>query len=302
MKKNAAIIVGFRPDVDVLQKLTASLLEQVDTLIVVDNGGALAALSAMGISDQVAYIDMGGNAGVGAALNAGFAKAISKNCEYVATFDQDSCASPTLIRELENAMCHARTKDPKCIAVGPAFHDRREGEINMSPFYRTVANTITPTFKSDDSSGLVETDLLITSGMYIKSSGWKMGLTYDESLFVDFTDTEWCFRARDKGYTTYGCTHIKMGHALSDSPPIKWGKLTFYRYTPLRRYFYFRNTVAILKKSYTPTAWKRRLFLGLLIRFVANIVIDRDRLQSGRMMIKGLYHGTTNKLGPATKI
>lgn len=299
MDKTAAIIVGFKPEIEVLQRLISSLADQVHSLILVDNGAAFAALSGMPEQDRVHYIDMGGNAGLGAALNAGFAHAITQEAEYVVTFDQDSCASPTLISDLRSALQTVLKTDPACVAVGPSFHDRREGQEKPFPFYRTVNGKITSSLTSTHASTVISADLLITSGMCVKAAVWKAGLTYDEALFVDFTDTDWCFRATASGHTLYGCQTVKMGHALSDDTPMKLFGLTFFRYSPVRRYFYFRNTVAILKRSSTPGVWRRRLLIGLLIRFAANLIIDREKLRSLAMMIRGLSDGLRNRLGPS---
>lgn len=92
-------------------------------------------------------------------------------------------------------------------------------------------------FHSDDEHGLVKVDVLITSGMFISTHAWIEGSRYNDGLFVDFTDSEWCFRVRDLGYTLYGCLNVEMGHALSDAPPVKILGFSFLRYSPVRRYF-----------------------------------------------------------------
>lgn len=295
--KKAAIVVGYCPESNTLIDLLISLVDQVDILVFADNGGCeanlLNSISLLGIR----YVDMQGNKGVGAALNRGFAIAVSEGAQYVATFDQDSQASPDLIKSLAAAMTNALVSDEKCIAVAPTFFDRRDGKKTSFPFYQTNKKRITPVFDSTREDGLIAVDVLITSGMFIRADAWSDGLKYDEALFVDFTDSEWCFRALSQGYHLYGCANVKMGHALSDAPPIKLFGLNFYRYSPLRRYFYFRNTVAVSLEKYTPMNWKRRLLLGLVVRFFANLIVDRERFQSLCMMIRGLRHGLTRRLG-----
>ncbi|MCU1719140.1 glycosyltransferase family 2 protein [Pseudomonas sp. 5P_3.1_Bac2] len=298
MGKTAAIVVGYRPDIDILTTLLSSLINQVDVLVLVDNGETYTTFSSFPYKERIEYICMGRNAGLGAALNAGFSRAAVDNVEYVVTFDQDSHASSTLISDLVASMRLALEYDMNCIAISPTFFDIRAGTETFFPFYRTVAGKIIPTFKSDNDTGLIQADVLITSGMCVLMSAWLAGAKYDESLFVDFTDTEWCFRVRKEGHTLYGSTKIKMGHALSDAAPIKICGLTFFRYTSVRRYFYFRNTVAILFKPTTPIVWKRRLLKGLVLRFFANIIIDSDKASSVVMMSRGIWHGFRNRLGP----
>ncbi|WP_158682884.1 MULTISPECIES: glycosyltransferase family 2 protein [Pseudomonas] len=297
--KVAAVVVGYMPEIDVLDRLLISLGSQVDVLIFLDNGASSNVLMAAPVERQsLVYVDMEGNKGLGAALNKGFELAVNAGVDYVVTFDQDSHAEPQLIAKLGTAMAQAKLKDPRCIAVSPAFFDRRDGKKVNFPFYQSVNGVIKPVFHSDDENGLVNVDILITSGMYISTQAWIEGHRYDEGLFVDFTDSEWCFRVRDQGYALYGCLNVEMGHALSDAPPVKLFGLSFLRYSPVRRYFFFRATVAVCRMNHMPTCWKKRLLLALVLRFFANLLIDKNKIQSLKMMLRGALHGWQKKLGP----
>jgi rhamnosyltransferase len=299
MKNVAAVVVSFHPEMPILDSLLASLLDQVELLVLVDNGGGADYLAADAtLRERVCYLPLGENKGLGFALNAGFAEAVQKGMRFMVTFDQDSHAQPDLIERLQQAMDNAKRLDDKAIAVSPAFFDRRDGkEINF-PFYTSVGGSIKPVFESDNAHGLVKADALITSGMFVDVQAWVQGIKYDEGMFVDFTDTEWCFRVRDRGYSLYGCLQVQMGHALSDAPPVKFLGLSFFRYSPVRRYFFFRNTVAVCRMPHTPALWKRRMITALMLRFVVNLMIDTDRKKSLGMMIRGIRHGAKASLGP----
>lgn len=122
MAKVAAVVVGYMPEIDVLDKLLISLGSQVDVLIFLDNGGSSKVLMGVPVERQsLVYVDMEGNKGLGAALNKGFELAVNAGVDYVVTFDQDSHAEPELIAKLGMAMAQAKLKDPRCIAVSPAF-------------------------------------------------------------------------------------------------------------------------------------------------------------------------------------
>ncbi len=299
MAKIAAVVVGYMPEISILDSLLLSLASQVDMLVFLDNGGGSAILAdAPNERRLLVYQDMEGNKGLGAALNVGFGIAVSAGMDYVVTFDQDSHAEPDLIQRLQTAMGRALSLDPSTAAVSPAFFDRRDGEKVNFPFYQSVAGKIKAVYSSDQEHGLVKADALITSGMFVSTQAWKAGIKYDEGMFVDFTDTEWCFRVRDRGYSLYGCLNVEMGHALSDAPPVKILGLSFFRYSPVRRYFFFRNTVAVCRMPHTPRCWKRRMLTALVLRFGVNLLIDTERLKSLRMMIRGISHGKKASLGP----
>ncbi|MEB0029009.1 glycosyltransferase family 2 protein [Pseudomonas sp. MH9.2] len=299
MKGVAAVVVGYNPDIQVLDSLLASLVDQVDLLVLVDNGGASLFLeSSPTIRDRIRYIPLGENKGLGFALNIGFSCAIDEGNDYVVTFDQDSHAQSDLISTLHQAMCKAKLMDGNAIAVSPTFFDRRDGKQIKFPFYSSSSGAIRAIFQSDDEHGLVKADALITSGMLVDTRAWKKGIKYDDGMFVDFTDTEWCFRVRDRGFSLYGCLKVEMGHALSDAPPVKILGLSFFRYSPVRRYFFFRNTVAVCRMKHTPGCWKRRMIMALMLRFAVNLLIDTDRAKSLRMMVRGIRHGLKTSLGP----
>lgn len=299
MESIAAVVVGFNPDIKVLDELLLSLSHQVSLLVLVNNGGAEHFLKDFPEDRaSVKYLSLNGNKGLGTALNAGFELAVEAGMQYMVTFDQDSHAAPTLIADLHAAMGNAKSRDPRCIAVSPTFFDRRDGKKIFFPFYQTVDGVIKPVFESDDDHGLVKADALITSGMFVDTQAWKEGIRYNEGMFVDFTDTEWCFRVRDLGYNLYGCLNVEMGHALSDAPPVKIFGLSFFRYSPVRRYFFFRNTVAVCRMEHTPSVWKRRLSTALMLRFAVNLIIDKNKIQSLKMMMRGICHGLRKSLGP----
>jgi rhamnosyltransferase len=186
---------------------------------------------------------------------------------------------------------------PNCAAVSPVFFDRRDNVKQYFPFYTSEKGFIEPVFPSGNGPEFVNADVLITSGMLVKASVWRDAVKYDESYFVDYTDTEWCFRARSLGYQIVGCLSVEMGHAPSDAPPARVFGLSFFRYSPLRRYYFFRNTTRLIKQNYIEGYWKRRLVIGLMLRFVVNVFIDNQKLKSLRMMSLGVYHGVVNKAG-----
>lgn len=298
MSKVAAVVVGYQPDLTIMNNLLSSLLSQVDLLILADNGGAEKYLEHSNEQrNRIKYLPMGGNLGLGVALNAGFESAVQAGMDYLVTFDQDSHAQPDLISNLLDSMHMARAKDEKCAAVSPVFFDRRDGlEINF-PFYQSTNGVIKPVFESVGTDGLVVVDVLITSGMMIRTDVWQLGAKYDEGMFVDFTDSEWCFRVRSMGYHLYGTVNVAMGHALSDAPPVVFMGLKFFRYSPIRRYFFFRNTVAVCKMEHTPPYWRRRLLTALMLRFFVNMLIDKQKIKSLKMMIRGVKHGNSGSLG-----
>lgn len=298
----AAIVVSFFPESAVIDRLLKSLSSQVGCLILVDNGGggnAAASIRDHGVN--IEYIKFEKNLGLGFALNAGFERAASLGVKYVATFDQDSDPPADLIADLMNVHEKLELRGVNCAAVGPVFFDRREAVKQYFPFYFEKRGLINSAMRGVWLDDIVETDALITSGMLVRTDVWVKGNHYDDGLFVDYTDTEWCFRARAKGYKLFGCIHVEMGHAPSDAPPARILGLSFFRYSPLRRFYYFRNTVKFCLAPYVSWPWRRRLLLGLALRFFVNLAIDKKKLLSLKMMSKGVRDGFRKNSGEFSK-
>lgn len=292
-------MVSYHPEISVLQNLLRAVSQQVGLLILVDNGGGRAAAEALvSESIQIDVIDLGHNLGLGYALNAGFASALDAGAQYVATFDQDSAPPPGLVDGLLS--CHEllAARGERCAAVGPVFFDRRETRKTYFPFYFQQGRRIVAAIKGQWPQAMVETDALITSGMLVRADVWAQGVRYDDGLFIDYTDTEWCFRVRSHGYSLYGAMECEMGHALSDAVPTRVAGLSFFRYSPLRRYYYFRNTALFCKAPCVSWTWTVRLMAGLALRLCVNLVIDKNKWASLRMMLRGIVdalHGRTGK-------
>ncbi len=271
----AAIVVGFFPSRPIVDRLLLSLLKQADHVIFVDNGGGEQILiDEAADRAQIDYINLAGNKGVGCALNTGFKRALEHGCQYVATFDQDSNPPESLLSGLLQIHLDLQQQGINCAAVGPAFFDTRAEQKTSFPFYREINGHVQTVSLTAPPGDAVEVDFLITSGMLIKASVWSEGIHYNDGLFVDYTDSDWCFRARAAGYKLYTSFRQEMGHALSDAPPLRIFGLNFFRYSPLRRYYYFRKSVLFVQQRYVSTALRPRLIIGLFLLFFLSVIRD----------------------------
>lgn len=294
----AALVIGYKPDLAVVDALLLRLMGEAAAVFLIDNGGSQAYLSGSPEEkSRVHYINMGGNQGLGAALNRGMAEARAKGFRYVTTFDQDSAPPCGMVTALLRAMQARQAEDPQCVAVGPVFHDQREAGERSFPVYREQGGRIC-SVPVPPGAGLLEVDMLITSGMLVDSNAWEAGLKYDDGLMVDYTDTDWCFRARAAGKRLFVLAEARMAHSVSDARPVRILGVHFLRYSPIRRYYYFRNTVYFLQKPYVSMAWRFRLLAGMTVRLPVNLLIDEQPLRGLQFALKGVWHGLRGRLGP----
>ncbi len=293
------LIVCFHPDAGLLTALVRTLAEQVPTVLLLNNGGMDDSLRGelLNIKNAVIF-DFPENSGVAAALNEGVRQAVADKADFVVTFDQDSCPEAGHVAALMHTwfeLSSAAGLGQKIGAIGPSFYDARNGHFDF-PFYREAGWKVVKEYAANKTS-LVKADVLITSGMLAPTSMWADDLKFNELLFIDFVDTEWCFRSRQRGYSHYGCFDVKMKHELSEAGPVMWFGLTILKYSPLRRYYYFRNCLYCVSRSYVPNAFKVRLLIGLVLRILTLPMIDEKPYLSIKSVAAGIGDAIRGRYG-----
>ncbi|MGD0502328.1 MAG: glycosyltransferase family 2 protein [Steroidobacteraceae bacterium] len=265
----AAVIVAFRPAAAQITRLIEVLVQDCEMVLVMDNGGGRDAISAeWRNSPTLRIVEMGGNRGIGEALNRGFEAAKSSGARYVVTFDQDSDPPPGLSRDLATAYELLISKGIKVSAVGPKIVDVRRNANR--PDYRYMRRRFGwPTgVVCTPGREYLDVDFLITSGCLISTSVFEVVGQFAQMLFVDCVDMEWCFRASSQGYRAYAICSLTMFVEVGTGAESGVLGLTVLGHSPLRRYYYARNTVLLLKRRYVAFGWKARMLLGLAGRTV----------------------------------
>jgi len=294
-----AVVVCYFPDESLLTELVDKISIQVSSVLLLNNGGMSAELKSRLLNCRnVCIHDFSENKGIATALNFGFLWAVNTQIEFVITFDQDSVPPLNLVDILmTNWKSLAEVEGQKVGAIGPSFFDDRNGFIQY-PFHRMKGSGLRVT-KLYPKSGcdVAPVDLLITSGMLVPVSMWQSGLKFKEDLFIDYVDTEWCFRSRAEGYQHFGCFSVSMRHQVSDSGGIDLLGLKLLSYSAIRRYYYYRNTVFFLMWPYVPLGNKVRLAVGLFIRFPFILLLDKKPILSVRYALRGFLDGLRGRGG-----
>lgn len=293
------IIICFHPETALLAQLVSKLSPQVTTLLILNNGGMSPALiNEISVCKNLVIHDFGENYGIAAALNKGFSSAVSDGANFVVTFDQDSCPEMNhvacLVTHWFDLMLQTNGLR-KTGAIGPSFYDARRDYFEY-PFYRANGLKVIKNYASDGHS-VVQADALITSGMLVPTEIWRDACRFDENLFIDFVDTEWCFRAGSLGYVHYGCFDVKMKHELSEASPVNFFGLMLLKYSPIRRYYHFRNCLYLVSHDYVPTAFRIRLVGGLLLRFFTLFFVDEKPFSSMKSIFAGVFDFMRGKYG-----
>jgi rhamnosyltransferase len=290
----AAIIVTYHPNAETLGRLISVLVADQILTIVLDNGGGRAALQQSPAAQKLMFFDMGGNQGVGAAINAGVAEARKCGATHVITFDQDSRPSAGMVKNLIAEFDRQASLGVKIGAVGPLFIDERQNPPLVHPFMRLGVFGSGHHYCASEND-LIPVDTLITSGCLTSLDVLGEVGPMNQDYFVDYTDIEWCFRAKSLGFVLFGVCRAQMIHELGQGVSRSIFGLNLFEYSPTRRYYYARNTVCVARLRYVPLRWKVRLIAGLLLRCLTIPWAprpDRNTLRmESRMLFRGIVDG-----------
>jgi rhamnosyltransferase len=285
-------VVTFNPDPPGLKELLARLAGQVASVLVVDNASAQRPDMHAGAS----LIALGLNVGIGAAQNVGIRTAAERGAGFVLLLDQDSLPAADMVAQLLRAHDRAALHGPPIAAVGARVVDpdgRHDGFVRFRHGrYETVP------LPSEDVG--IDCDMLIASGTLIPMAAIDAVGGMAEELFIDKVDTEWCLRARSRGWRLLGAPQALLHHRLGEHAVRiwfgRWRELRLHQ--PFRYYYMVRNGLLLRQSPHRTPAWcraDRRQLLSLVLYFG---LLKPRGFEPLRMMLRGFVDGMRRVSGP----
>jgi rhamnosyltransferase len=264
----------------------------------INNGGDLSGeqLSDRADGENLILISPGYNSGVAAALNFGVLKAIEDGAEYIATFDQDSIVPAGMLNRLIEVANELRLNGFSFSSVSPRYFDVNSGKF--MPFYRRGRFGMLEKIADKKISDVFSILTTITSGTIYPISIFKDVGLFEEGLFIDHVDHEWCFRAGSLGYSAYCCWDQVLFHKIGEMAPknaLLGRALKVHR--PIRNYYYCRNSVEMISRSYIPIEWRAGIFLDLILKMICACIIWGDKRERLTYIMMGLLHGVRGRFG-----
>lgn len=276
MCKVAAIIVSYNPDSNLFDSINL-LLNQVEKVIIVDNGSKEKYVKYIKSinEDKIEIILNKENLGIATALNIGVRKVLENGYEWILTMDQDSKASPDMVKKMFNVYNSINREERKDIlSIFPNFVDERIQSIEEN--------------SNMNSYEYVDAD--ITSGNLLRKEVFEKVGFFDDSLFIDLVDTDFCMRLNEKGIKMIKIRDAVLYHSLGESKTIKGilGSFNTSNHSALRRYYMTRNRFYIWEKykglnSFTLNRDKK-LFKK---EFVKIILGEKDKVNKIKMVLRG---------------
>jgi rhamnosyltransferase len=283
-----ALVVTYNPDSSLEQNVRA-LLPQVGKLIIVDNQSSPAARSlvarvASACEVEIVWNDR--NLGIAAGLNAGIDRALAcGQYSWIATFDQDSLVPPDFVAAVFEAYSSCPFRDQVAM-IGANY------KLAMRE------STDEPTSVRDGSI-FREVKTLMTSGSFLKSSVFGRCGRFDQSLFMDYVDHEFCLRLRQHGFRIIQATRAVLDHQLG-SPTLHrflWKRFLVTNYSASRRYYNARNRLIVYRRYLTSDPlWVLHDIFKWLRETTKLILVEQNRRVKLVSLISGSRDGMREPL------
>ena len=302
----ASVTVAFNPEIARLAQQLRALRGQVDDIVIVDNGSdpPLERLFAEAAPNHPEMreaaprmVVLPANLGIARGLNVGIAAAAKNGAAFVVLLDHDSVPEPGMVAHLlEVHVRSAGTREsPAVAAIGPRVSDSRDKRDY--PFVRLgwLRNRHVHCEGARDT--VVPCDFLISSGKLLSLDAFEKVGPFEDDLFIDSVDREWCFRARSRGFALYGACAAQLDHRLGDRRRAAPFGLELVVHSPERIYYMTRNRALLYRRAYVPLKWKVKDFLRVLAKFAATMMFVPPRREYARMTWLAIRHALAGRGG-----
>lgn len=227
--RTIAIISAFRPD-EGIHLAIDSARKICDGVIVVDDGsgpGYDAILDSLHSKAEV--IKLQTNSGIAAALNVGIIAARERDADFVLTFDQDTQPNADYADRVLDTYFRAQEEGALVALVCAGLINDARVRVGYE------VGRFQAAFEAPQSGFLIP-----------MSTFDEIGLL-DEDYFIDCVDTEFIFRARERGLATLISPDAQIAHTTGERMHGRWGtaSVEFSYHSPMRRYYITRNRAAL---------------------------------------------------------
>lgn len=267
-----ALVTLYFPDENVKTNIT-QLSRFVDKVVLLDNtpnSDNSVLFSRINKTEYVAYKE---NLGLSLAFNR-YLKKLSENC-YIIFFDQDSFCPEDLVEHLKEDY------QTCCDNLG------RKGIIGPAYFEKNANRLMIPKQKKLIEKGIYEVKSIITSGMFTEFDVIKSVDFWNDEIFLDMADWDFCWRVLKSGFFCCLSTNVILSHRLGKSVHHIAG-IKVKEGAPFRVYYQTRDCLYLLNKKYVPLKFKIRFILMLTVRPILHLIFLSDRKKRIHYFFKGI--------------
>lgn len=293
--KIAGVVVTYHPPATVEGNLRA-MVRECGRVLIVDNGSDAETRRIMAAVPGVVLMAPGENLGVASALNRGAEWARAGGCEWIVTFDQDSMPRAGMIA----ALWAGHLELPSAKVIGPAIEEPGFASssyrwIRRHPRFGWLFQRVCRDARVD------AVTMVITSGSLIELSLWVEVGGFDEALFIDYVDVDYCLRVIRAGYRVAVAPLAVLDHHLGN----RLARSRFgHDFRPMnhaafRHYYMARNRVRIWRRhALAMPHWALFDFCFAGYNMLRVLAFETDKWDKWKASLLGTWAGLLGRSGP----
>jgi rhamnosyltransferase len=212
-----------------------SYISYIDVLFVIDNSETMNKKlvdNLCKLSPKIKYIQQNTNIGMASALNLAAQQAIEEKYEWLLTIDQDSSF-------LGDGFFDAQAKEQRCENIGLIAASYTNKYDQWQKAYSDEYNEI---------------HYAITSGNILNLNAWRQINGFEDKLFIDEVDHDYCLKLRKNGFKILISKQKLMEHVIGKlyktNGRDEIEKQGLNLHTPIRYYYISRNVLYLCKKYF----------------------------------------------------
>lgn len=275
--KICAGIVLYNPEINMLEENIRAILPQVEALLLVDNGSLnFDEIMANWSSNNKIYVIANNiNKGVACALNQICTWAEKLGFNWALTLDQDSVCSEGMISEFSK---YTVCENVGIISPYVNYKNKRTVEQDL-PEYEYI-------------------DRCITSASLTSVDAWKKVKGFDEWMFIDYVDLDFCMRLKLNNYRIMKINTVFLDHNLGNIEEVKllfWIRCYPTNHSVFRNYYIVRNWIYYIRKYKLNIDVNQEI--TYLIKFeIKRILLEKNKIGTIKSAVRGLIDGLSAEI------
>ena len=288
---------------------------QVDKIVIVDNGSeekTIKVLNELKSKYPIEVIFCGENLGIAAALNKGVKYALENGYDWVMTLDHDSNLKEDMAEKLLNAYYRIdEEKRKKVVSLLPRYIELGLDQERQDARYTnkdiayveggiTSGNLVKELLAAHQPDRKPYIDAILKKLKENVLKAFEEVGYFDEKLFIDFVDYDFCFRIKEKGLDIVEVADAILYHRIGDTKSGRFffKKVSATNHSPTRRYYITRNRIYCWKKYKGIVDNSIKFDKSCAVKEAVKILLyEEDKILKMKMIAKGIRDAKNNTFG-----
>lgn len=270
-------IVLYNPEIERLKENIDSICKQVKQVILIDNASDnIEEIKILcSVYKNTKIIENVKNTGIAFALNEIMNYGLKKGYKWVLTLDQDSICPNNIISEYSK---YIEIDDVAIISPTVIDRNRNKSKNISSKLYEEI-------------------NLCITSGALTNTEVWNKIGRFDEVMFIDGVDNEYCIRLLKNNYHILQILRVELLHEIGHIAIRKFffWNVVVRNHNSFRKYYISKNVIYVAKKHF----YYRKIVIAYLRVFkivIVTLLYESDKIAKVKSIFKGMRDGKRAKI------